>query len=69
MICRLKIVVVQIGHNDDPAVPCLGSAIFLHAAAANYAPTEGCVALKLDDLRTVITECYTGTSLHIMRAS
>jgi L,D-peptidoglycan transpeptidase YkuD (ErfK/YbiS/YcfS/YnhG family) len=62
-------IVVQIGHNDDPAVPGLGSGIFLHVAAPDYVPTRGCVALSLDDLRSVIAECDTGTSLHIMRLS
>jgi L,D-peptidoglycan transpeptidase YkuD (ErfK/YbiS/YcfS/YnhG family) len=62
-------IVVQIGHNDDPAVPGLGSGIFLHVAAPDYAPTRGCVALSLDDLRSVIAASDTGTSLHIMRLS
>jgi L,D-peptidoglycan transpeptidase YkuD (ErfK/YbiS/YcfS/YnhG family) len=38
------------GHNDDPPVPGLGSAIFVHVASADYAPTEGCVALRLEHL-------------------
>ena len=62
-------IVVQIGHNDDPAVPGLGSGIFLHVADKDYAPTEGCVALSLDDLRSVIAECDTGTGLHIISES
>lgn len=43
-----------LGHNDDPPVPGLGSAIFLHVARADYAPTEGCVALLLPDLLALI---------------
>jgi L,D-peptidoglycan transpeptidase YkuD (ErfK/YbiS/YcfS/YnhG family) len=31
-----------------------GSAIFLHVARGDYAPTEGCIALALDDLREVL---------------
>jgi L,D-peptidoglycan transpeptidase YkuD (ErfK/YbiS/YcfS/YnhG family) len=42
--------IVPLGYNDEPVVPGRGSAIFLHVARANYAPTEGCVALRLDDL-------------------
>ena len=38
------------GHNDDPPVPGLGSAIFIHVARPDYAPTEGCVALRLEHL-------------------
>jgi L,D-peptidoglycan transpeptidase YkuD (ErfK/YbiS/YcfS/YnhG family) len=31
-----------------------GSAIFLHLARPDYAPTEGCVALAEPDLRAVL---------------
>jgi L,D-peptidoglycan transpeptidase YkuD (ErfK/YbiS/YcfS/YnhG family) len=31
-------------------VPGKGSAIFLHLAQPDYAPTEGCVALSRNDL-------------------
>ena len=41
---------ITLGHNDDPVVPGLGSAIFLHLARPDYAPTEGCVALARPDL-------------------
>jgi L,D-peptidoglycan transpeptidase YkuD (ErfK/YbiS/YcfS/YnhG family) len=43
-----------LGWNDAPAVRGQGSAIFLHVARADYAPTEGCVALALADLRRVL---------------
>lgn len=45
---------VVIGYNDDPVVADRGSAIFLHAATADFAPTEGCIALALHDLRTLL---------------
>lgn len=47
---RLYDVVVVLGHNDDPVVPGAGSAVFLHVARRDYAPTAGCVALVLPDL-------------------
>jgi len=43
-----------LGWNDSPAVPGRGSAIFLHVARADFAPTEGCVALAPADLRRVL---------------
>ncbi len=46
--------VVPLGYNDDPAVPGLGSAIFLHVARPGFIPTEGCVALDRDDLLTLL---------------
>jgi L,D-peptidoglycan transpeptidase YkuD (ErfK/YbiS/YcfS/YnhG family) len=43
-----------LGWNDSPPMPGRGSAIFLHIARPDYAPTEGCVALSLPDLRHVL---------------
>ena len=39
-----------LGWNDRPVVPGRGSAIFLHVAPPDQAPTSGCVALALPDL-------------------
>jgi L,D-peptidoglycan transpeptidase YkuD (ErfK/YbiS/YcfS/YnhG family) len=52
--------IVVLGHNDDPVVAGLGSAIFLHAARPDYAPTEGCVALQRADLMRVLAEAGPG---------
>jgi len=46
--------VLVIGHNDDPVVPGLGSAVFVHLAHDDYRPTEGCVAFARDDLETIL---------------
>jgi L,D-peptidoglycan transpeptidase YkuD (ErfK/YbiS/YcfS/YnhG family) len=43
-----------LGWNDSPVLPGLGSAIFLHVARNDYAPTDGCVALAPDHLRRVL---------------
>jgi L,D-peptidoglycan transpeptidase YkuD (ErfK/YbiS/YcfS/YnhG family) len=43
-------VITVIGFNDAPVVQGKGSAIFLHVAREDYAPTEGCIALALHDL-------------------
>jgi L,D-peptidoglycan transpeptidase YkuD (ErfK/YbiS/YcfS/YnhG family) len=56
-------VVVVLGHNDDPPTPGAGSAIFLHVAAPDYGPTEGCVALSLPDLLSVVVRCRPGDRL------
>jgi len=57
--------VVTIGHNYDPAVAGMGSAIFLHVAAPDFAYTEGCIALGVADLMTVLACCNAGTSILI----
>lgn len=58
-------VVVVLGYNDDPAVPGRGSAIFLHVAKPDYAPTEGCVALTLLDLLKLLEMLNPGDSVRI----
>jgi len=47
-------VVALLGFNDNPVIDGAGSAIFLHCAREDYGPTEGCVALKLPDLLSVL---------------
>jgi L,D-peptidoglycan transpeptidase YkuD (ErfK/YbiS/YcfS/YnhG family) len=48
--------IVPLGYNDAPIVSGAGSAIFLHAARPDYAPTEGCVALAVADLLRILAE-------------
>lgn len=47
-------IVVALGHNDNPPVAGLGSAIFLHCAkpaeGGGYKPTLGCAAIPREDL-------------------
>lgn len=47
--------VLVIGHNDDPVVPGLGSAIFVHVMRTDRGPTEGCVAFAAEDLRRILS--------------
>ncbi|MCC5980168.1 MAG: L,D-transpeptidase family protein [Oceanicaulis sp.] len=58
-------VVVVLGHNDDPPVPGLGSAIFLHCAAPDYATTEGCVAIARDGLVALLKGLDRSSTLEI----
>lgn len=53
-------VVTVLGHNDDPVVPGRGSAIFLYVAGPGWQPTEGCVAMALDDLLTLLAATVPG---------
>lgn len=55
--------IVELGYNDDPVVPGLGSAIFLHLAEPDYPPTQGCIALAPDHLATVLAGCGAATRL------
>jgi L,D-peptidoglycan transpeptidase YkuD (ErfK/YbiS/YcfS/YnhG family) len=59
-------VVVVLGHNDDPPVPGLGSAIFLHVADPGGKATEGCIALALADLLDLLADCSPGDTLGVL---
>jgi L,D-peptidoglycan transpeptidase YkuD (ErfK/YbiS/YcfS/YnhG family) len=57
-------VIGVLGWNDDPVQRGRGSAIFLHVARPDYAPTEGCIALALFDLLQVLAGGLTGIEVH-----
>jgi L,D-peptidoglycan transpeptidase YkuD (ErfK/YbiS/YcfS/YnhG family) len=57
--------VVILGHNDDPVVPGMGSAIFMHLARPDYAPTAGCVALDRINLENLLALAGPGDGLEI----
>lgn len=52
-------------YNLPPAIPGLGSCIFLHVARDSYGPTAGCVALALPDLLELLAACRPGDSLDV----
>ncbi len=54
-----------LGHNDDPVAPERGSAIFLHLARPGYLPTEGCIALSLEDMLAVMAAARSGSAIEI----
>lgn len=54
-----------LSHNDDPPVPGLGSAIFIHLARPDYSPTRGCVALCEPDLRALFAFADRHTPIRI----
>lgn len=57
--------VVVLGHNDDPPAPGRGSAIFLHCAAPDLAPTRGCVAIERSALSAVLRDLEIGDAIEI----
>ncbi len=54
-----------LGWNDAPVVKGRGSAIFLHVARPDYAPTEGCIALSQADLHSLFAGGLTEIDVHI----
>lgn len=45
---------ITTSHNTDPIVPECGSAIFIHQMNESMTPTEGCLALKFEDLLNLV---------------
>jgi L,D-peptidoglycan transpeptidase YkuD (ErfK/YbiS/YcfS/YnhG family) len=62
---RIYDLIVILGFNDDPVVPGAGSAIFLHLARPDYAPTRGCVALAAADLTHLLGLARPGDGVRI----
>ncbi len=47
-------VLITTNHNTNPVFPECGSAIFIHRMRETMMPTEGCLALKFEDLMYLI---------------
>jgi len=57
--------VVLIGYNTDPPVPGRGSAIFLHIARPDFAPTAGCIAVAREILSPLLGLLGPGSTITI----
>ena len=58
-------IILVLGHNDNPPIADLGSAIFLHIARPNTAPTEGCVAVNQKDMLSLLPKLSRDTYIDI----
>jgi L,D-peptidoglycan transpeptidase YkuD (ErfK/YbiS/YcfS/YnhG family) len=54
-----------IGYNMEPVVPGAGSAIFLHIATPDFAPTAGCIAVKREILLGLLPLLGPGSQIAI----
>jgi L,D-peptidoglycan transpeptidase YkuD (ErfK/YbiS/YcfS/YnhG family) len=57
--------ILVMGYNDRPRLKGRGSAVFMHVAGPGLAATEGCVALRLPDLKRLIGRLRRGARVHI----
>jgi L,D-peptidoglycan transpeptidase YkuD (ErfK/YbiS/YcfS/YnhG family) len=53
--------IIPLGYNDAPIVAGAGSAIFMHLMREDGVGTEGCVALKREDLLALLARCDVST--------
>ncbi len=66
---RLYDLVIVLGHNDDPVIAGAGSAIFLHLARDDFAPTDGCIATGRADLLDIVSRAGPNDVLRIAASS
>ncbi|MFN0193575.1 MAG: L,D-transpeptidase [Aestuariivirga sp.] len=60
---RLYDIIVVLSHNQRPRIQGHGSAVFFHLAREGYAPTAGCVAVSLRDMRIILQKCGRRTEI------
>ena len=58
-------IVIVLNFNTSPIIKNKGSAIFIHIAKKNYKKTEGCVAVKKNDLLKIISKLKRNTRVKI----
>lgn len=58
-------IIVELEYNTGPVQAGRGSAIFMHVAKPDYSPTEGCIALNLDDLLVLLRCCNKADFIHV----
>jgi L,D-peptidoglycan transpeptidase YkuD (ErfK/YbiS/YcfS/YnhG family) len=46
--------IIELDHNTRPRIAGRGSAVFIHAVRPGFAPTAGCIALRLSALRRLL---------------
>ncbi len=57
--------IIEIDHNIRPRIAGRGSAVFIHAARQDFAPTAGCVALELNTLRRMLSRLGPRTRIFV----
>jgi L,D-peptidoglycan transpeptidase YkuD (ErfK/YbiS/YcfS/YnhG family) len=62
---RLYDFIIEIDHNTRPRIAGRGSAVFVHVARPNRAPTAGCVALEHGMLRKLLARLGSKTRIDI----
>jgi len=58
-------IILVLNYNMNPVKKKRGSAIFIHVAKKNYKKTEGCVAIKKNELLKIIKNLKTNSKIEI----
>jgi L,D-peptidoglycan transpeptidase YkuD (ErfK/YbiS/YcfS/YnhG family) len=57
--------IVEIDHNSSPRIAGRGSAVFLHLARGNFAPTAGCVSMTKANMQRLLARLGPSTKIVI----
>ena len=57
--------IIILNYNMHPIIKNKGSAIFIHVAKKNYAPTQGCIALSKIHLKKLLKNIKTNEKIKI----
>jgi len=57
--------ILVIGHNDDPPITGLGSAVFIHLDRPDHRSTLGCIAVEPDTLIAILRAASPGDEIDI----
>lgn len=57
--------VAVLNYNTNPVIKNKGSAIFMHISESSYKKTEGCIALKKDDLINILMDIKRNTKISV----
>jgi L,D-peptidoglycan transpeptidase YkuD (ErfK/YbiS/YcfS/YnhG family) len=57
--------ILVLNYNMDPVIKKKGSAIFIHVAKKNYQSTQGCIALKKNNLMKLISKINKNIKIQI----
>ena len=63
---RLYDLIIVLGWNDDPVIAGAGSAIFLHLARPDWAPTEGCIAIDRAAMLRILSAARRGDGVVVV---
>ena len=59
--------ILVINYNMNPVLPNKGSAIFLHISSDDYKPTEGCIAIAVNDFIEILKTLKPEDKINILK--
>ena len=62
---RIYDILLILNFNNKPVKRRKGSAIFIHIAKKNYAPTKGCIAVSKIDMRKIVSRIRRNSKITI----